>query len=118
MKFHELLKVKGVIQKVVTTVPLGGNAVFTSDSFKTQGYTKITGYVAADADSATDGLSIQQTDDDDWSISSKILKSNFTVRSGVPLGFVVDVVAKYGRIQYVNSGVAQTSSKLVAYLRW
>jgi len=103
--------------KASTRTTLLANATYRSDSFKTDGYDKIVGYVHSDVASATDGVVIQQCHDGDFSDETVIVESKFTMSADVELAFSVDIVAKYARIKFVNGPSNQTEFRLYCYLK-
>jgi hypothetical protein len=95
---------------VYTTTPLDANQSFTSDLYSTSGYGKIVGTVYTDQD----GVLLVGQSPDGTNIDCI---SRFEIIGGGNWGFVVDVVAPYFGIKYINGSVAQTVFRLYVFLR-
>jgi len=98
-------RVQNLVELDTTITPLGGTAVYTSVSFRLNGYAKIVGAVFADADG---DLSIQQSQDNvNWDVVSSV-----SVEASVGRGFSVEVLATNGRVVYTNGAGAQAVFRL------
>jgi len=95
---------------------LAADAIYTSDSFKTDGYDKIVGYVYSDVASATDGVVIQQCHDGDFTAPA-IVESRFTLSAGETLAFSVELVSEFVRIWFKNGPTGQGIFRLFCYLK-
>ena len=95
---------------VYTTTPLDANQTFTSDLFSTAGYGKIVGTVYSDQD----GILLVGQSPDGTNIDCI---STFYISANGEYGFVVDVVAPYFSVKYINGSVAQNVFRLYVFLR-
>lgn len=96
-----------------STATLGIAGVFTSATFDISLFKDIRVSVFADQISATGGIAIQQTAD--GTNYDKESKFTYDVASDTEQGFIVDVLAKTGRVKYTNGGVAQTIFRIFIY---
>jgi hypothetical protein len=93
-----------------TTTPLGASGSYTSPSFNTAGFSRITGGVFTDQ---AGNLQVQQSPDGtNWDVIS-----TFSVSANTGQGFEVAVVYPYGRVVYNNGATAQTVFRLYSFLR-
>ena len=93
-----------------TTTPLGASGSYTSPSFNTAGFSRITGGVFTDQAGT---LQVQQSPDGtNWDVISTL-----SVSANAGQGFEVAVVYPYGRIVYNNGASAQTVFRLYSFLR-
>jgi hypothetical protein len=95
---------------IYTTTPLGANQSFTSYLYPTAGYGKIVGTVYSDQD----GILLVGQSPDGTNIDCI---SRFEIIGGGNWGFVVDVVAPYFSVRYINGNIAQTVFRLYVFLR-
>jgi hypothetical protein len=91
-----------------TTAILGSNGTYSTTSpFSLLFYEKIVGTVISDQSGT---LQIQQSwDEVNWDVVTTL-----NVSSNVGQGFVIDVVALFGRLVYTNGSTAQTKFRLYA----
>lgn len=96
-----------------TSIPLGGEAVFTGTSTDILQFTGITISVFTDVASAIDGLSVQfSADATNWDHLDV-----FTIPAGTGKTFSFQPVARYMRIVYTNGGSAQSTFRLSTILK-
>jgi len=94
-----------------TTTPLGSTATFTSSTFSTDGYDRITGTVFADQSGT---LRIDQSSDGGTNFD---FTSEFSVTANTGVGFSVEAIAPTARIRYTNGATAQGTFRLYAFTR-
>jgi len=93
-----------------TTSALVANGTYTSSTVTTNGFSRITGSVFADQPGT---LNVQQSPNGtNWDVVS-----SFSVSANTGLGFSVELVCPYVRINYVNGATAQTVFRLYSFLR-
>lgn len=91
-----------------STAALTGNSVFTGTSESSLAYAAISIEVFSDQASATNGLSIQQSQDGtNWDI-----KDTFSVSASTSFQTTVNVVGQYFRIVYTNGSTNQGTFRL------
>ena len=96
-----------------TNTPLAENEVFTGEPTETLDYAVVNISVFADAPSAIDGLSIEQSCDGiHWDIDDK-----YTIQANTGKTFSIQTACKYYRIVYTNSATAQTAFRLASLLK-
>lgn len=93
-----------------TTAALAASAAYTSSSYPSAGWGRIVGTVFADQ--AGTLLVEQSSDNANWDTSS-----SFAVTASTGLGYSVEVVAPYWRLNYTNGATAQTTFRLYGWLR-
>jgi hypothetical protein len=95
-----------------STATLGGGAAFTGTADEITNYSSITIYVISNVASATDGLSIQQSNDGtNWDITDV-----YTVPAASGKTFGVQCTGRYLRVVYTNGAGAQASFRLQTIL--
>lgn len=95
-----------------STAALAGGAVFTGTSEDVLNYNEIRVTVIASHASATDGLSIQQSEDNtNWDVTD-----TYTVAAATAKTFSVPRQARYFRVVYTNGATLQTSFRLQTIL--
>jgi len=91
-----------------STTPLGIGGVFTGIGELTDTYASITVFVFSDKASATDGLSVQFSQDNtNWDSTSST-----TITANLGIAFILAPTGRYFRIVYTNGGTAQTIFRL------
>ena len=102
-----------------STVLAAGSSVI-GDVFQVSGFTHITGFTYSDADSAMDGLIVEQgLQLSDFPAgtpaTTDITNSTITVTGGdiVNNAYSVQIVAPYARIIYINGAAPQTTFRAV-----
>ena len=96
-----------------SATPLGIGGVFTGTGIDVLNYAIIAVNIATDQDSATDGLSIQQSSDNvNWDHPDE-----FTINGGRPKNFTIQPYAQYMRVVYTNGAVGQTYFRLQVILK-
>ena len=94
-----------VARQTATTDLLAGNATWTSVTFDTAEFEKITGSVFSDK---VGKLYIEQSNDrSNWDIAS-----TYDIPNGDGKGFTDTILLPYTRVRYVNGAVAQTAFRL------
>jgi hypothetical protein len=94
-----------------TTTPLGANATYTSSSkdYYNSRLSRFGCIAFADVPSATDGFKIQLSiDNTNWDY----VGAKTTVSANVGAALSQEMVARYGRVVYVNGGTAQGTFRL------
>lgn len=95
-----------------STATLGGGAAFTGTADEITQYSSVSVYVISNVASATDGLSIQQSNDgSNWDNVDV-----YTVPAATGKTFGVQCVGRYLRIVYTNGAGAQASFRLQTIL--
>lgn len=95
-----------------TTAVLAGNAVFTGTSEDALNYNEIRISVISSHVSATDGLSIQQSEDNiNWDFTD-----TYTIAAATGKTYSVPRQARYFRVVYTNGATLQTSFRLQTIL--
>lgn len=96
-----------------SNTPLGISGVFTGTGIDILNYAIIAVTIATDQDSATDGLSLQQSSNGtDWDHTD-----DYTILAGRHKVFTLNPVCQYFRIVYTNGSVAQTYMRLQVLLK-
>lgn len=96
-----------------TSTPLAGDAVYTGTSTEITNYANISVSIIADQDSATDGLEIQQSQDNtNWDFVDY-----YTIPADSGKVFTIQPVARYLRVVYTNGSSAQSSFRLQTILK-
>lgn len=96
-----------------SAAPLGISGVFTGTSVSTLGYGSIVVSVTSNQSSATDGLSIQQSQDGtNWDIADV-----YTLTTPTGANFCIPVKASFARVVYTNGGSAQATFRLQTVLK-
>jgi len=91
-----------------TTVALGANASFVGTSEDALLYNSVSVLIFSSADSATDGLYIEQSiDNSNWDIADYM-----EVKANQAYCFRVGLVAEYFRVGLINSSTTQTTLRL------
>lgn len=104
----ERLPTAGISNNNSTSTPLGIGETFTGDWVDATKYGIAYVSVATDADSAEDGLEVQQSIDE---VNADHI-DNYTIIGGKHKNFSVNPHAKYLRVLYTNGSVAQTYFRL------
>lgn len=114
MSRFENINIKGVIDSGnSTSTPLAGGGVFTGSAVDTIDHGIVFVSVYADAASATNGLSIQQSiDGTNWDFSD-----SYTVGPGLGENYNIIPYARYLRVVYTNGGGAQSTFRLQTILK-
>lgn len=95
-----------------STSTLGSGAAFTGTADEITRYASVSVYVFSNVASATDGLSLQQSNDGtNWDVLDV-----FTYQTGAGRTYGVQATARYFRVVYTNSGSAQGSFRLQTIL--
>lgn len=95
-----------------STAILTSGAVFTGTADTITNYTSVTVYVISNVASATDGLSIQQSNDGtNWDITDV-----YTIPAATGKTFGVQISAKFLRVVYTNGGTNQASFRMQTIL--
>lgn len=96
-----------------STTPLGSSAAFTGAWVSTLGYGSIVVNVTANTNSATDGLSIQQSSD---GVNADI-PDVYTLTAPAGANFCIPVKATFARVVYTNTNSAQATFRLQTILK-
>lgn len=105
-----------------TSTTLGISGVYTSSAFAVWDYETVGVVVSSDVSSATDGLKIQFSNNEDcetvppvsWDYTANT--NGWTYTTGSTQAFAASVMGKCARVTYTNGGAAQTSFKLSTFL--
>lgn len=96
-----------------STATLAGSAAFTGTSTDMLGYSQVTVMVYADVASATNGLSIQFSNDNtNWDIAH-----TYTVAASTTQHVTIPVLSRYFRVVYTNGSGAQSTFRLSTFRR-
>lgn len=91
-----------------STTPLAANGVFTGTSDNVVGYAEAKIYIISNVASATNGLSIQQSNDGtNWDVID-----TYTIAAATAKTFGVGIDGSFFRIIYTNGATLQTSFRL------
>lgn len=104
-----------------STQTLGSSAAYTSGTYEAVSYKYLVVTVTADQNSATDGVKIEQSCDDDCDTApspSFQYVSEWTYTAGATDNqYVAELNCKCARVRYVNGAAAQGSFSITAYLK-
>ncbi|MBN1549062.1 hypothetical protein JW872_00150 [Candidatus Babeliales bacterium] len=91
-----------------TSTPLAGGSIFTGTGEDVSNYATISISVYSDVESAANGLSLQQSNDNtNWDFIK-----TFTVSAAIPQEHIFPVTARYYRVVYTNGSSAQSAFRL------
>lgn len=106
-----------VVEEASTTTPLVASAVFESEWFPISDYATVQVSARTDQASASNGLTIEQSDSNDVDAVIMNSRSTTVAASTANQGITMTVKNSYGRVRYVNGGSDQTEFNLETLLK-
>ena len=103
-----------------TTTNLANGAVWTSGAAYAEPYGRIVVVVKASHDSAANGVSIEQSGDEDCLTNGSAnwdYVSQYTYTATAGAAFSIETVAKCVRVKYTNGGTTSTTLRIYAGLK-